>query len=221
MLIFLVAGAVGLAIGLAVGGRLLALADVSLRAPGLVWVGLGIQVALGAEVLRSLPEGRRFALVLASYGLVGSWLVVNAVAHAGAMRTAMALLAGGWMLNVVVMVPNGGMPVSAAALEASGAPPGLDVAEGHLWKHVPESPTTSLAWLGDVVGVPSLKTVLSAGDLVMVAGIAVAFAAGVAPAGAGNHRRRLAGEICIRRRGARSVSRCGHRQLAHRRAPAP
>lgn len=181
MLIFVLAALVGIAAGLVLGGRLLALASVHLRAPGLVWVGLGMQVALGGDPLRSLPDGARFAFVVASYALVGAWLVVNAVAHSRAMRGALGLLAAGWLLNVVVMVSNGGMPVSAAALEGSGAPPGLDVEEGHLWKHVPASGTTVLPWLGDVVAVPRLHSVVSAGDIIMVAGITLAIAAGMAP----------------------------------------
>lgn len=135
MLIFVVAGLVGVAAGLLFGSRLSGFAGVHLRAPLLVWVALGVQLGLGPSPLRSLSDGARFGLVVASYGLVGVWLALNAMSHGKELRLALGLLVAGWLLNLAVMIPNGGMPVSAAALEGSGAPPGLDVEEGHQWKH--------------------------------------------------------------------------------------
>ena len=209
MLIFTVAALTGVAAGFLLGGRLAALADVRLRAPVVVWMALAFQLALGLGPLRSLPDGLRFGLVATSYGMLGAWLALNAVLRrATLMRGAFAVLAVGWLLNLVVMVPNGGMPVSAAALSGSGAPAGLDVEEGHLWKHVEMSPSTVLPALGDVVAVPALASAVSAGDLVLVVGVAMVMAAGMiggrGPAGAAPplarlrfvmHRRRRAGAL--------------------------
>lgn len=67
--------------------------------------------------------------------------------------------------------------MSPAALADSGAPPHLEVDEGHLWKHVELSPSTALPALGDVIAVPG--GAVSAGDFVMVVGLIVAVAAGL------------------------------------------
>lgn len=184
MLIFAVAALLGVVAGLVLGGRIGALADVRLRAPAVVWAALGLQLALGLGPLRALPGGPRFALVAISYAMIGAWLAFNAaVQRAAPMRSAFGVLAVGWLLNLVVMVPNGGMPVSATALAESGAPPGLEVEEGHLWKHVELSSSTVLPELGDVVALPVLKSAVSAGDVVMVVGVAAAVAAGMVGAG--------------------------------------
>lgn len=179
MLIFAVAALVGVVVGFVIGGRLSALGGVHLRAPVLAWGALGVQASLGLAPLLSLPDGVRFGLVATSYGMVGVWLVVSAVSQRAALRGAFGLLAAGWLLNLVVIIPNGGMPVSTAALGDSGAARGLDVEEGHLWKHVELSPSTFLPALGDVVAVPALRSAVSAGDLVMVVAVAVAVAAGM------------------------------------------
>lgn len=179
MLIFVVAALVGVAAGFVFGGRLSGVAGLRLRAPLLVWVALGVQLGLGLAPLRALSDGARFGLVVVSYALVGVWLALNAMAHGAGLRLALGLLAAGWLLNLAVMVPNGGMPVSAVALEGSGAPSRVDVEEGHLWKHVELSPSTVLPGLGDVVAVPALGSAVSAGDIVMVLGLAVTIAAGM------------------------------------------
>jgi hypothetical protein len=184
MLIFAVAALVGAVAGLVLGGRIGAFADVRLRAPAAVWAALGLQLALGLGPLRALPDGPRFALVATSYGMIGAWLAFNAaVQRAALMRSAFGVLAVGWLLNLVVMVPNGGMPVSAIALAESGAPAALVVEEGHLWKHVELSTSTVLPELGDVVALPALGSAVSAGDLVMVVGVAAAVASGMVGAG--------------------------------------
>lgn len=180
MLIFALAALMGAVAGLVLGGRFAALAAFRMRMPALVWAALGVQVALGLPPLLALSDGLRFGLVVTSYAMIGVWLALNGViGRAVSMRAAFGLLAAGWLLNLVVMVPNGGMPVSAAALADSGAPPGLDVEEGHLWKHVELSPSTDLSALADVVAVPALGAAVSAGDVVMVVGLAGAVAAGM------------------------------------------
>lgn len=163
----------GLALGLAVGGRVRALARLRFRAPLLLWPAAGLQ--LGAGWLA--PSRRPLAVGLA-YAVVGAWLLLNAAWHAGPIRAALGLLALGWVLNGVPIVANGGMPVSMAALRQVGAPATVSVRDGHLFKHVPASRDTVLVGLGDVVPVPALRTVVSVGDLVMVVAVmlVVAFA---------------------------------------------
>jgi hypothetical protein len=165
----------GLAAGLLRGGRLRRLHRVRLRAVPLVWVALGAQLALGIGSSGS-SDGLRDALVVASYACVGVWLALNGWCQPGGLGTAFAVLGLGWLLNVVPMALNGGMPVSSTALEAVGAGDAV-VDEGHLWKHVPATAETKAAWLGDVVPVPLAGAVISAGDVALLMGAGAAVAA--------------------------------------------
>ena len=108
---------------------------------------------------------------MTSTALVGLWLAANLPRRPSIARVSFGLLAAGFALNVAVMAPNHGMPVSRAALDAVGAPAAGDVAAGNLDKHVAMDGDTALPWLGDVVALPPLRMVLSAGDLVMAGGI--------------------------------------------------
>ena len=195
MLIFPVALAMGVAVGYLLGGRLRHLTALELRAPVLVVAALGLQLAAGLA-----PTTRRFPIVLVSYVAVAAWLVVNASARSGKLRLAVGLLAAGWALNLAAIAANGGMPVSLHAARDVGARPGFDVTEGNLYKHVPASEDTRLSWLGDVVPVRPLASVISAGDVVMFLGLVLAVAFGMAehrrqdrrpgaPAGGGAARR--------------------------------
>ena len=172
MLLFPLAGAIGVVVGRTLGGRFRNLASICLRASALVWSALAIQVWLATTSPRSWSLAGRFALLLISYLAVGGWLATNAVAHP-ALRRAFSLLALGWVLNLAAIVPNGGMPVSGAALATSGIPSETAVDEGHFGKHVPASSSTVLPWLGDVIPAPPLRSAISVGDMAMCAGIAI------------------------------------------------
>jgi hypothetical protein len=134
--------------------------------------------------------------LVTSTALVGLWLAANLPRRPSVARVAFGLLAAGWALNVAVMAPNHGMPVSRAALDAVGAPPTADVAAGNLYKHVALDGDTTLPWLGDVVALPPLRMIVSAGDIVMAGGIVLLV--GVTVAGGalvrGAARRRQPGE---------------------------
>lgn len=137
-----------------------------LRRPGL---------AVGAVLLQAAPglaglDAHRHQLVLASGVLLAAWFVVNVRSNRGATRLAIAVALAGAALNLAVMLPNGGMPVSRAALaEIGGAH--VDVAEGHLYKHVVVDDDTTFAVLGDVIPVPPLGLVASVGDIVLALGL--------------------------------------------------
>ncbi len=172
MLLFPLAALVGAAVGRIGRGRWATVAVLSPRATPVVWSALAIQVWLAATPPRSWPFAGRFTMLLVSYLAVGVWLAVNAVANP-AFRQVFGVLALGWLLNLAAIVPNGGMPVSAAALASSGIPSGMPVNEGHFGKHVPATSSTLLPWLGDVIPARPLHSVISIGDLVMSLGIAV------------------------------------------------
>ena len=165
----------GLLAGWAVGGRLSRLADVELRAPAAIFGAVALQLALGL-----VPAELRLPGLVASGVLVTAWLVANARDRTPALGLAVGLLAVGWALNLAVMVPNRGMPVSDTALSRIGAPAEVDVADGNLFKHVRADGDTVLPWLGDVVPVPPLRAVVSAGDVFMAAGVFLVLAAGMA-----------------------------------------
>lgn len=165
----------GLLAGWVVGGRLSRLADLGLRAPLVIFAAVGLQLGLGLA-----PAGWRPAGLAASSALVGAWLVLNLRQRPPVLRIAVGLLAVGWLLNLAVMVPNRGMPVSDAALARIGAPPELDVADGNLYKHVPADSGTAVPWLADVVPLAPLGAVVSVGDLVMAVGGFLLLAGGMA-----------------------------------------
>lgn len=152
----------GLASGLARGGKVSNLGQVELRYPGLVAAGFVLQV--GAEVTAgSQPTVRGIVVLCVSYLLLGAFLTANRQVP-GAL-----IIGGGLVLNLAVIVANGGMPVSLDAARVAGIDPGayLDSAV----KHRRMLPSTPLGFLGDVIPVPHLRTVVSAGDVAIAAGI--------------------------------------------------
>ena len=177
MALFALAGLGGVAVRLVRGGRPHQLLGLRLRAAPLAWACLAAQLALGIAGEGPSPLVRDVVLV-ASYAGIGLWLAVNAAAHRGGAGAGFALLLAGWLLNAVPMALNDGMPVSSAALRAAGAGE-VAVDEGHLWKHVPATGETEVAWLGDVVPVAPLGAVISIGDVLLLGGVGTVVSTGV------------------------------------------
>jgi hypothetical protein len=166
MLMFPLALAGGVVLGCLVGGRVGLLSQLRFRALGLLAIALVVQVALGAIAPRY-----RWVFVDASDALVGVWLLANARAHRAALRMALGLVAAGWLCILVVIVANGGMPVSLAAAHEVGARVRPGVNAGNVAKHVDAGDKTRLAWLGDVIPVRAFSAVISIGDVVLGAGV--------------------------------------------------
>jgi hypothetical protein len=136
------------------------------RAPlAIAAVALQVAPALGGPA-----HDLRAVLVLASAVLLAAWFLTNLRVATGALRAALALALFGAGLNLVVMLPNGGMPVSRAAIAAIEGGT-ADVADGHLYKHRFADRDTFLAPLGDVIPVRPLRMAASVGDLFLLAGI--------------------------------------------------
>lgn len=135
-------------------------------------------------------------LLIASGALLAAWFAVNVRAACGSCRVALAVALGGAALNLIVMVPNGGMPVSAAAL-ADIERGDVDVTDGQLHKHRAADDNTDLAILGDVMPVRPLGMVVSAGDIALFVGLVWALAAIAlgSSARAGSDRRRCASGV--------------------------
>jgi hypothetical protein len=104
--------------------------------------------------------------LLASYGLLLGFAWVNR------RLPALWLVIAGLAMNLLVIGVNGGMPVSARALEVAGARPAGLGEEGTL-KHHLMGPDDVLTALADVIGIPEpIGAVVSVGDLFLYAGVA-------------------------------------------------
>lgn len=156
-----------------------------IRLPALPFAALALQYAAGFEPL----DGGRLEqpVVLVSHAVVAVWLIVNLVNQAGWRRVGIGLALAGWLLNLAVMLPNGGMPVSRTAMADAGRVV-TDVTDGHLSKHVPLDGDTVLPQLGDIHPLPALRLVYSAGDVLLLAGLLVILAAAWTPASLTNQR---------------------------------
>lgn len=147
-----------------------------IRLPLLPFVAAGMQLVAARTPVEH-------PLVLASHAVVAAWLVANVVRQTGWRRVGVGLALVGWVMNLAVMLPNGGMPVSDGAVTSlAGAGHDIVVSEGHRSKHVPMTDDTVLAPLGDVYPLPALGIVYSPGDVVLAAGLLVILAAACVPA---------------------------------------
>lgn len=173
MLILPFALVVGFLAGLAAGGTWRALFQLKFRCPIVVALAIGVQVGLALPALQSWPTALRFSLICATYAAVGIWLIYNARGRTGGVYVGFVLLAVGWLLNLIAILPNGGMPVSAWAMREAGIKPTTSVGNGHLAKHVLVSSGTWFRFLGDVIPVSFFQAVVSVGDIVMAAGVVV------------------------------------------------
>jgi hypothetical protein len=181
MIVMLSALALGFGLGAATGGRPANLASVELRRPLLVVGALAVQLSVGL-----FPAGLRPPVVVVCALAVVAWCVVN---RGSRLLTGMVLVASGVTANMVVIAANGGMPVRLSALRGAGLSPTMDVSRGHFDKHVVMTARTHLRFLGDILPVPHLHTVVSPGDVAMLAGFALlGFVAMRATASAGSHR---------------------------------
>lgn len=156
--------AVALVTGWARGGRLRNLGHVTLRSSWLVLVGFGAQVLLGLLTDRAGPEG-----VAGLPLLVVSQAALLAFLWRNRLQPGLPLVFLGFLLNAVVILANGAMPVSPAALEAVAGRP-VALVPG---KHDLLRPGDPLPWLADVLPLPLLRMVVSVGDVVLAAGVGV------------------------------------------------
>jgi hypothetical protein len=171
--------ALGALIGWALGGRLHRITSAPVRLAWAAVAGLALQWA-------PLP-GR-----LAMWALYASFALLVIFAAANLRRSGFALVLLGIGLNLAVITANDGMPVSARAIEVSGQASTLGeiAADGDGVKHHLAGDGTRLVWLGDVIGVPRpIGQVISAGDIVVAAGMAWFIVAGMLGRPQGRRRR--------------------------------
>jgi hypothetical protein len=163
VLVALALAVVALVAGLLRGGSLDSLAATDLRQGWLLAVGLGLQVVAGVWSPPWLM-GARALLVLVVSNLA---VVVFIALNRGVPGLLIADL--GLALNLLVIVVNGAMPVSADAARAAGAEEALRTSGV---EHERMDETTALSWLGDVIPVPPAREVLSIGDVLLAGGLA-------------------------------------------------
>lgn len=147
--------------GALLGGSLTRLAAVPWRARSLLGAALLVQVAASFGPGAAYPGGLGLSALLA----------LAFLAH-NRRLPGMALVAGGLLLNALVVLANGAMPVSATAAARAGVR--LDaVTGGEDPRHLVAGEGTPLGALGDVVPValPLRPEVASPGDVLVVAGL--------------------------------------------------
>jgi MFS family permease len=162
----------GLAIAWALGARLSELTRLRFRGDALVFLALGLQLAVFTPLNAHIPAGLDTALHLLSYLLLIGFFLLN-------IRLPGFWLVGfGLVANALVIAINGGrMPISLHTWRATGAPALLITATGSSNNNTLAGPGTHLGWLGDVFPLPQalpLATAISIGDILMLMGM-VAF----------------------------------------------
>ena len=158
-------------VGWARGGSLERLGALPLRSRRL------LAFAFVAQLAGVVVGGPFHALgLVVSVALVVAFLLRNR----GVRGT--GLLALGLLLNALVVVANGAMPVSTAAAARAGVST-APITAGADARHELSDATTRLPWLADVVPVPLpvRPEVISPGDVLVAAGAAQLVAVGMAP----------------------------------------
>jgi hypothetical protein len=144
------------------GGTLEALAATHFRWVGLVIEGLVVQAVFIAWSPPGLSNTGALWVVILSDMAIAGFLLIN---H---KLPGMLLTIAGVGLNLAVILLNGAMPVSTDGAQTAGLEPPEN---GFALKHERLSDDTSLEWLGDVIPVPVVGEVWSAGDVVIALGI--------------------------------------------------
>lgn len=161
------------AVGALLGGTLSRLGRLRLRRLPLVAGALVAQL-LGAVLAPPLGRGAWVAGLALSAVLAAGFVAANLRAPG------LPLVAGGLLLNALVVGANGAMPVSPTAAARAGVGLG-PVLVGQDLRHEVTEPGTRLRLLGDVVPfpLPGLPQVLSPGDVLVAAGVAQLVVAGM------------------------------------------
>lgn len=159
---------IGLLLGLLLGGRLSGLGALNFR-----WAWLAIAGFVTQVVLFSAPVSERIGDAGPPIYVLSTAMVLASVV-ANVRITGMALVAIGAACNLAAIVANGGyMPASASAAAAIGRDP----ITGYSNSVVTASP--ALGFLTDIIPLPPwlpFANIISIGDVLIGAGIAVVIA---------------------------------------------
>jgi len=145
------------------GGSLESLAATKVKWLWLVWVALVVQVGFRIFEPSWLTDTWGITVLVVTNLAIILFLVLNR------SQPGMVLAAAGLLMNLLVIVANGAMPVSDYVFEV------MDVDESALdspgFKHERMTGDTVVPWVGDVVPIAPLREVWSIGDFVLAAGI--------------------------------------------------
>lgn len=149
------------AVGYLRGGRLQNVSNLQLRWPGLALVGLALQFVTGPG--DTVP----LACLYLSFVLLIVFTVVNIRVFG------FPLILAGVLCNLLVIGVNGGMPVSAHALEASDQGQFLGDLENNPYpKHHLATDDDLFRFLGDVIPLPTpIAQAISLGDILTYGGV--------------------------------------------------
>ncbi|MGN6333522.1 MAG: DUF5317 domain-containing protein [Motilibacteraceae bacterium] len=167
MVLALLVAVCALLLGLATGGRWPAWSRLGLH--GVRWLLAALALQLASAFVPGLPGAARPAL------LAGSFLLALVAVLANRRVPGAGLVGLGLAANGLVIALNAGMPVSLAAARRAG----LDLSAAALAadpRHAVLDAGTRLPWLADVLPfpVPVLPEVVSAGDVLVAAGLGLA-----------------------------------------------
>ena len=162
MVLVLVVAGIAATAALLIGGS--RLAELRLRAVRLLVAAAVVQLSTSV-LLPGSAVARGTALVLTVL-LVGLFVVGN---H---QLAGTPLIGAGLLLNLVVVVANGAMPVSLTAAQRAGLSPAELRLESDAMRE-PVDDATRLRWLGDVVplALPVRPQVVSPGDVLVASGV--------------------------------------------------
>jgi hypothetical protein len=168
------------ALALLAGGSFAALSDLPIRAGRLVVIAVVAQL-VGTGLARATGLPGFYPVGLALSALAALAFCVRNIRLAG-----VPLIALGLLLNALVVVVNGTMPVSIDAATRAGVPL-REIVNGDDPRHSIAGTDTTWRSLGDVIAVPLplRPEVVSPGDLLIAAGLAELVLIGMRP------RRRL------------------------------
>ncbi len=149
------------AVGYLMGGRLHNVGGLRLRWPGLALAGLSLQFVTGPG--STVPV----VCLYASFALLIVFTTMNIRVFG------FPLILAGVLCNLLVIGVNAGMPVSAAALEASDQGQFLgDLQNNPYPKHHLATGDDTLRFLGDVIPIPlPIAQAISFGDILTYAGV--------------------------------------------------
>ncbi len=156
----LVAVFLGVVTGWVSGGRVRGIANIRVTHPLVVGI---------LFVAQAIARSRYFESGVGTWGLP-IWALISTVFAISVARSGnrgLQLVGVGVLLNLLVVLANGGMPVDASAATLGA----LDSDFYHA-----ASSATHLLWLGDVLRLPLLggDLLLSAGDVLLLLGVEVA-----------------------------------------------
>jgi hypothetical protein len=152
-------------LGLVLGGSLRGFEHVRIHRWGLALLGFGLQWVPGVELWGVPPSVIGPVVLAVSYGLLVVFLLSNRWVPGA------RLMSLGLVLNLAVVMVNGGMPVQAEAIERAGGDPFV-LSQSEAAKHHLMTEDDMLWQLGDIVAVPApVGDVFSIGDLLLYSGM--------------------------------------------------